>query len=261
MELLRERGVEFDIIEYLKTPPAREALEEILAMLEGPAADLVRKDKRFSELGLKGEDYVDQKQIVALLLEHPELMQRPIVITRQPRDHRAARGKADGVALTECLACIQIACDNRLRWCPDELNHEIINSRSNRDSESDSHRAAMEARHDFRHRRDEGRPPPKAKEEIQAGRKTATWDDLIGIAKYNGPRRSIREMDEGVMDEARNTSDCHRHECLVRIVVYDDEDQVSRASALMQRRIEFSFRKQFFWNSAGSLRVPVWIRA
>lgn len=81
MELLRERGVEFDVVEYLKTPPAREALEEILAMLEGPAADLVRKDKRFSELGLKGEDYVDQKQIVALLLEHPELMQRPIVIT------------------------------------------------------------------------------------------------------------------------------------------------------------------------------------
>jgi len=80
MELLRERGVEFDVIEYLKTPPAREALEKILAMLEGPAEDLVRKDKRFGELGLKAEDYHDKKKIVALLLEHPELMQRPVII-------------------------------------------------------------------------------------------------------------------------------------------------------------------------------------
>lgn len=80
MELLRQRGVEFDAIEYLKTPPTRAALEKILAMLEGPAADLVRKDKRFAELGLKAEDYTEPKKIVELLLEHPELMQRPIVI-------------------------------------------------------------------------------------------------------------------------------------------------------------------------------------
>jgi arsenate reductase len=80
LQLLNERGIECDVIEYLKTPPTRETLEKILAMLEGPAADLVRKDKRFGELGLKAEDYVDKKKIVALLLEHPELMQRPIVI-------------------------------------------------------------------------------------------------------------------------------------------------------------------------------------
>jgi arsenate reductase len=80
VELLRERGVEFDAIEYLKTPPKREALEKILAMLEGPPTELLRKDKRFTELGLKAEDYTEPKKIVALLLEHPELMQRPIVI-------------------------------------------------------------------------------------------------------------------------------------------------------------------------------------
>jgi arsenate reductase (glutaredoxin) len=80
MELLRTRGVEFDAIEYLKTPPTREALEKILAILEGPAEDLVRKDKRFAELGLSAKDYIDKKNITALLLEHPELMQRPIII-------------------------------------------------------------------------------------------------------------------------------------------------------------------------------------
>jgi len=80
LQLLKERAVECNIIEYLKTPPTREDLEKILAMLEGPAADLVRKDKRFGELGLNADDYVEGKKIVALLLEHPELMQRPVVV-------------------------------------------------------------------------------------------------------------------------------------------------------------------------------------
>ncbi len=80
MELLRGRDVEFDIIEYLKKPPTRETLEKIIEMLDGPVADLVRKDKRFKELGLSANDYVEKKAVVALLLKHPDLMQRPIVI-------------------------------------------------------------------------------------------------------------------------------------------------------------------------------------
>jgi len=80
MDLLHARDVEFDIIEYLKKPPTRETLEKIADMLDGPVADLVRKDKRFKELGLSPNDYVEKKAVVALLLKHPELMQRPIVI-------------------------------------------------------------------------------------------------------------------------------------------------------------------------------------
>ena len=80
MEILRARDVEFDIIDYLKDHPPRERLEKILDMLDGPAADLVRKDKRFKELNLNPADYVDKKSVVAILLQHPELMQRPIVI-------------------------------------------------------------------------------------------------------------------------------------------------------------------------------------
>ena len=80
MELLHSRDVEFDIIEYLKKPPTRETLEQIIDILDSPAADLVRKDKRFKELGLNADDYAEKKTVVALLLKHPELMQRPIVI-------------------------------------------------------------------------------------------------------------------------------------------------------------------------------------
>jgi arsenate reductase len=77
---LRDRGVEFDLIEYLKTPPDRAALENMLSMLETPPADLVRKDKRFDELTLKAQDYTTKEKVIELLLKHPELMQRPVVI-------------------------------------------------------------------------------------------------------------------------------------------------------------------------------------
>ena len=80
MDLLHARDVEFDIIEYLKKPPTHETLEKIIEMLDGPVADLVRKDKRFKELGLESSDYVEKKAVVALLLKHPDLIQRPIVI-------------------------------------------------------------------------------------------------------------------------------------------------------------------------------------
>jgi len=39
----------------------------------------VRKDKRFEELGLDAGDYQSKEQVISLLLEHPELMQRPVV--------------------------------------------------------------------------------------------------------------------------------------------------------------------------------------
>lgn len=42
----------------------------------------MRKDKRFEELGLKASDYIQPEQVIAVLLEHPELMQRPIVIRK-----------------------------------------------------------------------------------------------------------------------------------------------------------------------------------
>lgn len=80
IELLNERKADYEVVEYLKTPPGRAGLEAIIAILEGPVADLVRKDKRFAELKLNADDYVTKDAVIGLLLEHPELMQRPIVI-------------------------------------------------------------------------------------------------------------------------------------------------------------------------------------
>jgi arsenate reductase len=80
LEILAERGVEHDVILYLETPLDRATLEHFLDLLPDPPAELVRKDKRFKELGLNPDEYVTRGQVVAILLKHPELMQRPVVI-------------------------------------------------------------------------------------------------------------------------------------------------------------------------------------
>jgi arsenate reductase len=79
LDLLRERAVEVEVVEYLHTPPDRAALERIVDAISDPAAALVRKDKRFKELGLDPSSYTTKKAVVDLLLKHPELMERPVV--------------------------------------------------------------------------------------------------------------------------------------------------------------------------------------
>ena len=80
LDILRERGVACDVVEYLQAPPDRATYERFLTLLAGPPADLVRKDKRFKELGLDAARYQTREQVLALLLEHPELMERPVII-------------------------------------------------------------------------------------------------------------------------------------------------------------------------------------
>ena len=83
LEILRERGVEFDVIEYLKHLPSREDLERFLELLPNPPEELVRKDKHFKELGLNADDYTTVESVVEVLLAHPRLMQRPVIIRGQ----------------------------------------------------------------------------------------------------------------------------------------------------------------------------------
>jgi len=80
LDILNERGVNPDVVKYLDTPPDRATLDRILEAIDEPPAALVRTDdKKFKELGLKAADYTDRDAVIALLLEHPALMQRPVV--------------------------------------------------------------------------------------------------------------------------------------------------------------------------------------
>lgn len=70
-----------EVVLYMKEPPDRAALKRIVAGLEDPVEDLVRKDSKFKKLGLDPADYVDNPDaVVDILVEHKALLQRPVVV-------------------------------------------------------------------------------------------------------------------------------------------------------------------------------------
>ena len=82
MAVATEMNVEFDEVRYLKTPPDEATLRDIVAKLEDPVENLVRKDAHFKKLELNEDDYVgDADAVVAILVEHPKLLQRPVIVT------------------------------------------------------------------------------------------------------------------------------------------------------------------------------------
>ena len=81
LEILRDRGVEVDVVQYLKAPPDRAQLERIVAGLDTPPASLVRTgEATFKELGLTKDDIATADAVVDLLSEHPRLIERPVLV-------------------------------------------------------------------------------------------------------------------------------------------------------------------------------------
>lgn len=79
--LLREAGIEPRVIDYVKTPPSRDALKTLLTQMDmTPRALLRRKGNLFTELGLDDPAKSDDTLLDALQT-HPILMERPIVVT------------------------------------------------------------------------------------------------------------------------------------------------------------------------------------
>ncbi|WP_456445376.1 arsenate reductase (glutaredoxin) [Thiolapillus sp.] len=89
LQLLRDKGVEPEIVEYLKTPPDRKELEQVLDMLGLEPRQLMRtKEKEYKEQGLDNPD-LSRDQLIDAMLATPKLIERPIVI----RDGKAAIGR------------------------------------------------------------------------------------------------------------------------------------------------------------------------
>ncbi len=81
LQLLRDKGIEPDIVEYLKTPPDKKTLKKLLSMLGMAPRELMRrKEKEYEELGLAGPDVGDDRLLEAMV-EHPRLMERPVVVS------------------------------------------------------------------------------------------------------------------------------------------------------------------------------------
>lgn len=112
--LIRNAGIEPQVIEYLQTPPDRATLVSLIAAMGTPVREVVRtKEALYSELGLAD---ADDAALIDAMLAHPVLINRPIVVTTLgtklcrpseavldilPQPQRGAFNKEDGEAVVD----------------------------------------------------------------------------------------------------------------------------------------------------------------
>ena len=88
-KLLRESGISFEKVNYYIQPLTRKKLTELLRKMNLKPRDLLRKSEAiYKELGL-AEDKFSDTELIGLMIEHPDLLQRPIV----ERGDRAVLGR------------------------------------------------------------------------------------------------------------------------------------------------------------------------
>ena len=116
LALIRNSGTEPTVVEYLKNPPDRATLERLIAAIGSPVRDVMRqKGTPFDELGVSDPKWTDA-QLIDFMLQHPILMNRPIVETPigtrlcrpseavldiLPNPQQAAFAKEDGEAVVD----------------------------------------------------------------------------------------------------------------------------------------------------------------
>ena len=79
LALLEERGVEPEVVEYLKTPPTRDELKALLAKLGIKASDLIRRNEQAFKDSGKDLSAPDD-ELIDLMVQNPILIERPIVV-------------------------------------------------------------------------------------------------------------------------------------------------------------------------------------
>jgi len=80
LQLLRDKGIEPVIVEYLKAPPDKNTLKALLKMLAMEPRELMRrKEKEYKALGL-ADPTVGDEALLEAMVEHPRLIERPVVV-------------------------------------------------------------------------------------------------------------------------------------------------------------------------------------
>ena len=116
LAMIRNSGEEPTVIEYLKAPPDRTTLMGLIDAMEIPVRDVLRqKGTPYDELGLADSKWTDE-QLIDFMLQHPILINRPIVVTPMgtrlcrpsesvlgilPHTQKTAFSKEDGEAVTD----------------------------------------------------------------------------------------------------------------------------------------------------------------
>ncbi|MFZ5863121.1 MAG: arsenate reductase (glutaredoxin) [Nitrospirota bacterium] len=82
LDLIRAKGIEPTIIEYLKTPVSASELDRILSLLKMEPRDLMRKkEDEYKTLKLDRSD-LTRKELINAMVQHPILIERPIVLSK-----------------------------------------------------------------------------------------------------------------------------------------------------------------------------------
>ncbi|MFV7790523.1 arsenate reductase (glutaredoxin) [Aliarcobacter lanthieri] len=82
MDLLNEKNIKVEVINYLENPPSIEELKDILKKLNIKAKELLRDNEElYVTLNLKDED--NEEKIIEIMVQNPILIQRPIIIKGQ----------------------------------------------------------------------------------------------------------------------------------------------------------------------------------
>ncbi len=94
LQLLQDKGIEPEIVKYLETPPSVEELREVIGLLGfSSARELMRrKEKEYKELGLDDPSKTED-ELIAAMVAHPRLIERPVVIVENGGGKRAALGR------------------------------------------------------------------------------------------------------------------------------------------------------------------------
>ncbi len=96
LQLLKDHGIEPEVIEYLKTPPTAEEIDEILKMLDLEPRQLMRKkEAEYKQTGMDDES-LNRESLIAGMVNTPKLIERPIVVT----GNKAAIGRPPENVLT-----------------------------------------------------------------------------------------------------------------------------------------------------------------
>jgi arsenate reductase len=77
--LIKEQGIEPEIIQYLKTPPTKTELKAIIEQLGMLPSQLLRKGEKIYKENFKGKD-ISEEEWIDIMVEYPKLIERPIVI-------------------------------------------------------------------------------------------------------------------------------------------------------------------------------------
>ena len=89
LQLLRDRGIEPEIVEYLRTPPSADEIEAVLSKLDMEPRALMRvKEAAYREAGMAAED-LPRRALIDLMAANPVVIERPIVVSGA----RAALGR------------------------------------------------------------------------------------------------------------------------------------------------------------------------